>query len=374
MAEARDSQLNYTFSRASRTIQENPPADSDLRLLSSLIANSAQPLPSSLKDLSRVWTAGDVFKSCCLRAVTSAANPFIPGITLSRTLSEAAKQAGEGERRTLFDIKSSIDELVLEIFERLPQTVRGFQEQAGVDACAQILEPGLMRASSDSNDLGGPLDMIVSEQQQLETYCKVPLVMDFMSNKFTLGLPDLVDTAGLLWEEYQLRFLHENGLVRPDAESMRRKATNQRTYLHDDEDMGFGQNLDSRMRRRIGYFSRFLPLFMVALLQGSSVVWLGWSFGPPTLTFLPGAQFIVANMVAAPAEYYKVPAVRMLLDFVAYVGMVAALSYFVLFHNTTGSVSGVDGIEEHMLSSAEGACALIFITVSTFKTYGGNYS
>lgn len=67
-----------------------------------------------------------MFRKFCFLAVTSAANPFIPGITLSAVLAEAAKHADEGERKTLIEIREGIDELLLEMFERLPQTVSGF--------------------------------------------------------------------------------------------------------------------------------------------------------------------------------------------------------------------------------------------------------
>ncbi|CAM9399535.1 unnamed protein product [Ectocarpus sp. 12 AP-2014] len=330
VAERRSSWMDGAFSYKATDVPESFHAD-DFKMLFSLIANSARPSASELKELSRKAASGDVFKRCCLRAVTSAANPFIPGVTLSIRLSEAAKQASEGERRALFDTKSSIDEMLLEMFERLPQTVRGFEEQAGTDSCTHVLEPELMRAKSGSNDLGGPLDMIISDPLQLETFCKVPLIMDFLSSKFTLGLPDLMDSAGLLKNEHQLWYLEEDGLFR--------------------DEHGFG--LDG------------IPVALLeALLKG---VRQGIWDNTPTLTFLPGAQFIVAAMVAAPTKYYEVPAMKMLLDFVVYVGMVAALSSFVLFHSTTESDSGLDGIVAHRFSLSEGACALIFITAGAYR-------
>eukprot|EP00752_Nemacystus_decipiens_P018673 g16741.t1 len=317
----------------------------DLDILFSLIANSARPSASALKELSRLRSSGESFKSCCKRAVTSAANPFIPGVTLSIRLSEAARQASEGEQRALLDTKSSIDELMLEMFERLPQTVRGFEEQAGVDACTNVLEPELMRPRNESNGLGGPLDMVVLEQQQLEKFCTVPLVMDFLSKKFTLGLPDLIDTEGLLRNKDQLRNLQETGLVRFEMD---------------------GYYSFSNLLRgcALSVLHGFLPSTGSRLVFRRSI--LKFLDGVP-LTFLPGAQAIVAGMVAAPTNYYQVPAMRMLLDFVVYVGMVALLSYFVLFHSTTGRGSGLDGSVDHSLSLSEGACALIFITAGVYR-------
>ncbi|CAM9206425.1 unnamed protein product [Ectocarpus sp. 8 AP-2014] len=326
VAEGRSSLMDDAFADAAKEVPANFHAD-DVKMLVSLIANSARPSARELKKLSRRAASRGVFKSCCLRAVTSAPNPFIPGVTLSIRLSEAAKKASEGERRVLLETKSSIDELLLEIFERLPQTVRGFEEHAGMDACTNVLEPGLMRARGEPNDLGGPLDMIVSEPLQLETFSKVPLVMDFLSSKFSLGLPGLIDTVGLLRNKDQLRYLQESGLFRDK----------------------FG--LEKHQR----YFARFLKQ-VTGALHGAR--------DPPTRTFLPGAQFIVAGLVAAPTNFYGVPAMRMLLDFVAYIGMIAVLSYFVLYHRSTGIDSMLDGIADDRFSLSEGTCALIFITVS----------
>lgn len=51
--------------------------------------------------------------------------------------------------------------------------------------------------------------MIVSETLQLEPFCKVPLVMDLLSSKFTLGLPDLTDTTQVLFTDRR-EYLEEN--------------------------------------------------------------------------------------------------------------------------------------------------------------------
>lgn len=255
-----------------------------------------------------------MFRTFCFLAVTSAANPFIPGITLSTVLAEAAKQANEGERRTLIDVRAGIDELLLEIFERLPQTVRGFE--GGLNGCTYVFDPKPMRGN---DGLGGPLNMILSDPQQLKTFCKVPLVMDFLSSKFMLGLPDLNDTQGVLRSNDQLTYLRRmhtdgkpNGLVLGDAVGARLQAA-------EAEDL--------------------------------------------SMTFFPGAQFIVAGVVASPANYYQVPAMRMALDFIVYIATVAALSYFVYFHTAAGSMLEDDLIVDRDFSFSEGACALTFVAV-----------
>ena len=256
-----------------------------------------------------------MFRKFCFLAVTSAANPFIPGITLSTVLAEAAKKANEGERRTLTEVREGIDELLLEIFERLPQTVSGFE--GGLDGCTYAFDPKPMRGD---DGLGGPLDMILSDQQQLKTFSKVPLVMDFLSSMFMKGLPDLNDTEGVLRNDDQLNYLRTmgtdgkpNGLVLGNA--------------------------------------------LGALLQAGGAEDL-------SMTFLPGAQFIVAGVVASPVNYYRVPAMRMALDFIVYVATVAVLSYFVFFHTAAGSTLGDDLVVDYNFNFfPEGACALTFVAV-----------
>lgn len=306
MGETRSSDMDNLLEECvGRHLNSDTRSDNDLITIASLMAKSAQPSASDLRNLSRLHKHGDRFKECCLRAVSSAINPFVPGITLSIKLAEAAKQANERERRAISDIQSSVDELLLEIFERLPQTVDGFE--GGIDGCAAVFEQKLTK-SSDANGLGGPLEMILSEQQQLETFCEVPLVMDFLSSKFTLGL----------------RYLND--------------------FKH------YGRNIDG-----MGSIGEDLIL-------DSSV---GKFVQTDRSTFFPGLQFVVAGVVAAPNNYYQVPAMRMMLDFVVYAVMIAALSYFVLFHSTAGSMIGDDLIVDHRFTVSEGACAMIFIAVRT---------
>ena len=62
-------------------------------------------------------------------------------------------------------------------------------------------------------------------------------------------------------------------------------------------------------------------------------VWVqGANASRPSLTILPGAQFIIAGILAKPNSYYKVPALRMALDFVIYIMMLAVYSFWVLLH------------------------------------------
>ena len=52
----------------------------------------------------------------------------------------------------------------------------------------------------------------------------------------------------------------------------------------------------------------------------------------PSLTILPGAQLIISGIHAKPNSYYRVPALRMALDFEVYIMMLAAYSAWVLLH------------------------------------------
>ena len=330
----------------------------DLVTLSSLVACSARPSADILKELSEYYDAGDLFKDWCLHAVTSAANPLISGITLSVRLGEVAEQATEGEQGTIADIQSSVNNFLLEIFERLPHTVRGFDDVGGVGACANLFEPGLVRREG-RKDLGDPLEMVLSIQGQLQAFCKVPLVMNYLSSKFTLGLPDMSDTTGVLRNAQELEHL-ANGQTDGKNNSLVLDGW-------DSKDLPWFEQYDTHSSRMWHSPREFVKLFIILLfrvLKDPGAFLQAAGADTPNLVYFPGAQFVIAGVVGAPCNYYRVPAMRMALDFVVYLGMIAALSYFVLFHGTTGVASGKDRDVDHRFSWGEGACASIFIVVS----------
>lgn len=354
----------------------------DLQTLSSLMACSARPTATHLKELARLYASGDRFKSCCSRAITSAANPFVPGIILSTMLGEAARQATEGEQRAITEIQTSIDALLLEILERLPRTVRGFdafKAKGGMDLCNEMFEPRIEGPQEESNELGGPLAMILSDQHQLRTFCGAPLVMDFLLNKFSLGLPDLMDMEGVLKNLEQLEFLTQrqtngkidglvlgNGVTAPSPgdDTTDSPSEDGVTNSSSGDD---ATNPSSRPRGRPWFRrakgmddGRCLCSDSGELLQAANPL-------APSLTYFPGAQFIIAGVVGEPNNYYKVPAMRMMLDFVVYVGMIAAISVQVLFHRSPRAEGGMaedDDFVDREFSSGEWACALVFISVS----------
>lgn len=96
--------------------------------------------------------------------------------------------------------QADVDKLLLEVLEHLPQTVRGFEGE--MTACSAVFEPETVIPKYKGTV--GPLGVALQRRQQMDTYCTVPLVLDFMSRKFTKGLPTLRDTAGVLENNREL--------------------------------------------------------------------------------------------------------------------------------------------------------------------------
>ena len=263
------------------------------KIFSGLIHCSARPAPEFLqklahdtrKDSSHGW---ERFAELVLLAVESATNPLIQGMSLSVSLADAAERAREGEKRRLVDLRQSLDDFMMEVLERLPQTVRGFQD--GVGGCSRLLEP----EGSREKPIGrlGPLAMSFRRKQQMEDFCAVPLVMDYLSYRFTCGLPDLRDSDGVLRNEEELR------------------------QLANTSDDPMSPNLCIGDPNRWGW-CQGVPL----------------EDGSPALTVLPGAQFTIIGLLVKPRGYYMVPVMRMTMDFVVYLAMLAAFFNWVLLHD-----------------------------------------
>lgn len=368
--------LDEIFSAcAERQLDRHPGRTFGLKLLSSLMACSARASPSHLKKLAIAHARGETFKDCCLDAVTSAGNPFIPGLALSIRLAEAAEKANEGERRAITDIQESVNNLLLEILERLPRSVRSFERD--MDDCRDMFEPKFLDAFEDFEK---PLEMMLSRQQQRELFCNVPLVMDFLKRKFTLSLPRLRDPKEVLTDSNEILHLSRGG-VRGDVclvlgTSVGVDARRQDGDLNDeeiDETIVQADNQPSSSSARkhptlLGSKS-LLASFRSprALLQGANERF-------PSLTPFPGAQFIVAGLAARPNDYFRVPAMRMVLDLLVYIGMIVALSTFVLFRSQAERSLAEGSIDEQVvfrtLDWPEATCATVFIMVSSCKTMG----
>ncbi|CAN0396724.1 unnamed protein product, partial [Ectocarpus sp. 12 AP-2014] len=335
VAEELDSRLDSLFEKCFKDLTRKDhleDVDSGFKTLSFFFvrAGSTRPSAGDLKVLSSCHKSRDGLKNCCLRAVTFAANPFIPGLVLASRLAEAAKEANEGDQRTLNEIRTGVEDLLFEILERLPSTVAEFDEDVE-GGCAGMLEPRI-NGGHRPPSLERPLDVMLSKPEQMKVFYNVPLVMDFLSRRFAWGLPNPADTEGVLRNSEDLHKLGA-GLV-----------------------LGYSEgDLLASGGRRPGFLARLSTRLQAAHDH------------LPNLVFFPGAQFVVAGVAARPNSYYQVPAMRMLLDFVAYAAMIAALGYLVLFHTTTGGVLGDDGISDGELAWREGSFAAIFISTGVFR-------
>ena len=274
------------------------------KILSGILRHSARPPPEFLQWAARDATDGKehlwhIVTEGLLIGVESASNPLVPGMNLSVPLADAAEGAREGERRRLISLQKRVDEYVLEVLERLPQTIQGFDE--GMSQCSALFEP-----EGPKNDIcgrPGPLRVAFERRHQMESLCTVPLVMDYLSHLFNSGLPDMRDSGRILRDETVLSRLTEDdvgGLVlgyTPDSGR----------YIVFDRNP-FGKSWIWSLRRGLQRVDDFLP----------------------SLTILPGAQFIIAGLLARPKIYYRVPAIRMAMDFVVYIMMLYFYSFWVL--------------------------------------------
>lgn len=161
---------------------------------------------ADLIKLSRKQSA-EWLKTCFLETVAWSDNPFIPGMALSIAFAKSAGKAPEGERRKLLSLQERVDALLLEILERLPQTVQGFD--GGMAGCSAVFEPEL--SSEDAGGFPGPLRMALQERQHIQTFCTQPLLMDFLSRRFTHGIPSVTDARGILGDRNELTNLARGG-------------------------------------------------------------------------------------------------------------------------------------------------------------------
>ncbi|CAN0519505.1 unnamed protein product, partial [Ectocarpus sp. 12 AP-2014] len=289
-----------------------------------LLKNYAWPSPENLIDLSRKNPSDGRLHDCCLRAVATSDNPFISGMILSVALVDAAKIAPEGERGTLEAIQDHVDALLLEILERLPQTVNGFN--GGMAGCSAVFGPEFDGNTGESTGFKRPLALLLANRVQRETFCSTPLIMDYLSRKFTHGLPDVGDKNGVLRNGTELDMLSGSG---PGMMSL--------VIGSDDEE------LDKRGFRGFRHQVLLGTGSLKASFESPRALLQGAHDKFPSLTFLPGAQFAIAGFLAKPNNYYRIPAVRMVLDVVVYLLVIIALSVLVFFRDS-GSLTRGEGI------------------------------
>lgn len=262
-----------------------------VQVLSSLLENPAVINPDDLVALSRE-IPHDWLSTCFLETMASVENPFVAGTTLSVALSKAAVLAPHGERRNIVSLQNKLDNLLLEILERLPQTVQGFH--GGMAGCAAVFEPEV--EAGDARGFPGPLWMLHQSRRHMETFCGQPLIVEFLARRFTYGLPHLLG----------------NITSAPDLPSLVHGAAHCPCLVIDVKDkfsltyaeiLGPGHILDSL----------FSPCFM---LQGVENSTYEGSLKVFSLSVLPGVQFLTAGLVAKPEAYYGIPELRVVLGVV----------------------------------------------------------
>ncbi|CAM9776300.1 unnamed protein product [Ectocarpus fasciculatus] len=292
-------------------VSNNPVRENEaVSVLSCLIKHGAGPTPRQVS-LVGSKVGFEAARKCFLDAVCSAVNPLLVGMRLSLLLADAGEMGNEGQRQVALRLQKEVEDLVLEVFERLPQTVDGFREGdiagSGMEACGVVFAPEKMRSRDETipshvfhDDAGGtrvasgPLEMALQARHQLELFCTQPLVLDYLNRAFTRGLPGLDASESGAQEADQVKLrMQRNASVQVNA----------------------GDSESS------GGVSREL----LEVLEGSHPV-----FG--SLTLSAGPQFILAQVVARPAFSYSVPAVRMAVDLLVYLLMLALFAKDVLWY------------------------------------------
>lgn len=175
-------------------------------------------------------------------------------------------------------------------------------------ACSIVFAPEKMRQRGQSNPAhfyqddsagnrveSGPLAIALQARPQLELFCTQPLVLDFLSRSFTRGLPALDASEAGMQEADEVKLCRQRNMSVQVASS-------------DDRESSQGLSHE-----------------LLEVLEGPHQ-----TFG--SLTFFPGAQFILAQLVARPAFCYSVPAVRMGMDLFVYVLMLLLFSKGVIWY------------------------------------------
>lgn len=255
----------------------------DVRLLEALsviLQHGSKPDPEDLIFLCRVVDV-EKLDDCFFRGVSSASNSFIPALNVSSALDAAIGEAREMERKKLVRLLIEGDKVLCEILRWLPQKVYGFS--GGMEACNAIFEP--KTTNPRAADSTGPLDDALKCQRHTVIFATAPLGMDFMFQKFTRGLPGLRSTPRV------------HALEVPNFDPRDEiKGQESLTALCSGSFLG-------GILRRVG-----------KTLSDQSLC---------GFTVFPGAHFILTGIIALPNSYYKVPAMRMALDLILYVGALA---------------------------------------------------
>lgn len=267
--------------------------------LSMLLQHGARPDPEDLVLLS-CTVESESLEDCFVQAVSAAGNPFIPSLNISFGLDVAIGMAPDMERKVLIQLRHGINRLLAETLRWLPQTVRDLP--GGMAACNVLFEPELICMHCvDGTDGSGPLAAALKCTTRVVTFATKPLAMDYMLQKFTRGLPGLLDSG---------------------------RAVSMEVPRADRREEGKGQ--DS------------LTAYALGSTLGVIMTSLGKNLSRDSLcglTLLPGAHFVVMGIVSVTNSYYKTPVMRMVFDLIVYVGVLALFTINVLCHDE-GSIKG----------------------------------
>ena len=353
--------------KTARREQDEAKVNDCRAILSMLFGHSAYPPSSFFERIAHYVTGADergwnIFTELILWGVETAGNPLTPGMTVSVALAEAAKGAREAEQRMFLSFQKRVDTFVLKILEQLPQTVRGFEN--GMNQCSALFEPE--GPKNDSRGRLGPLRVAFERRQQTRTLCAAPLLMDYLNRKFMEDLPNMLDSDGVLQDRDELIRLAkgENG----DGLVLGVEPGDPFFTL----DPPSGPDLDDHLSGTA--LNRPAPGNLKDSKDvGFFRVWVqGANASRPSLTILPSAQFIIAGILAKPNSYYRVPALRMALDFVVYIMMLAVYSAWVLLHKDGPLTVGESIFACYVLvSMAEQLCKILGMSIATILR---NYS
>lgn len=264
-----------------------------------LLEHGARPDPEDLVLLS-CTAESESLEACLAQAVSAAGNSFIPSLNISFGLDLAIGMAPDMERKVLIQLRHGINRLLAETLRWLPQTVRDLP--GGMAACKALFEPELTCMHRvGGTDGSGPLAVALKCSTRVVTFATKPLAMDYMLQKFTRGLPGLLDRGRVVSME----------VPRADRREERKGHDSLTTYT-------LGSTLGVIMTS-LGKYLAFDSLC--------------------GLTLLPGAHFVAMGMVSATNSYYKTPVVRMVFDVIVYVGVLALFTSKVLCHDE-GSLKG----------------------------------
>eukprot|EP00903_Cladosiphon_okamuranus_P009455 g9014.t1 len=318
--------------------------------ISVFFAYGAKVEPRDLIGLAAVLTMEEL-KGVFLGGVACVDNPFIPGVSLSVALTEALKNSAETERPILAALQECVDGLILEILERLPQTIDDFP--GGVKGCEDIFEPEIAGIVRDS-DFRGPLTLALHERQFSKTLCVASLMHEYMSYRFVAGLPNVQDSNNLLGRPKKEKANSTAETTAPTSTSATAATTTAATAAATASAASAAATTitvvtslpehEGRKGRDFLYNDGFVAGSKVGkLMQGLG--WTGRRTKPNdsdnrltvrdlqrifTRTVLPGFQFITIGVLTEPEAYYKVPAVRMALSFYVHLVMLALYTTVVL--------------------------------------------